>query len=75
MNSEGRKLSPDQVAAAEIELAEDLQNYDGEWVAIADHRVVDSATEISDLRDSADRKGLHVDSYLEVVSTRAIYAF
>ncbi|MFT4048606.1 MAG: DUF5678 domain-containing protein [Solirubrobacterales bacterium] len=75
MNSEGRTLSPEQVAAAEKRLAEDLKNYDGEWVAIADHRVVDSAAQIADLRERADSTGLQVDSYLEVAIDDAIHAF
>lgn len=75
MNSEGRKLSPEQVVAAEKALADELKNYDGEWVAIANHRVVGSAAEISELRASTDGRGVHVDSFLEVEIHDATYAF
>lgn len=65
MNSEGRNLSPAEIAVAEKQLAIQLENHESEWVAVRDYTIVASAPSFGELRERT--QDVEIDTQFEVV--------
>lgn len=61
-------MSVTEIASAEDRLADELQDYEGEWVAVRDHKVVERAGTLHELLALTKERRLAVDTCFEVVA-------